>query len=168
MPLLLNCASYGIGWQRGSTVHGYLGHLTEGWSIVHFATGFPVLVMSSSPTRPYPSGIILPCLHSRSMPTNADAQRCYRHRRALATGPDADVRRRRDTALHCERQKRHRAQLVSSTRTYPLDALATANAAPDVRRSTAAQPHREHQTYYQTHHANFLLPSCLQNTHSRL
>ena len=73
---------------------------------VHFATGFPVLVMPPSPTRPYPSGIILLCLYSRSMPTNADAQRCYRQRRALATGPDADVRRRRvaDAAIHCERQ----------------------------------------------------------------
>ena len=48
-----------------------------------------------------------PCLdavHTLSMVTNTyDTQTRYRQRCALATGPDADGRRRRDAALHRER-----------------------------------------------------------------
>ena len=44
------------------------------------------------------------------MVSKAEAQRRYRQRRALATGPDADVRLLRDAALHCERQKRYRTR----------------------------------------------------------
>ena len=75
-------------------------------------------------------------------------------------GCDADARRRRrDAALQRERQKRYQARPVSSARAHTLDGLAPADATPDARRSTAPQPHREHQRHYQTHHTNFPLSS---------
>jgi hypothetical protein len=46
---------------------------------------------------------------------SADAQRIYRHQLALATGPDADARRSRETTLHRERQARARSRPLSPT-----------------------------------------------------
>ena len=51
------------------------------------------------------------------MVSNAERQRCYRQRRALAAGSDADSRRQREAAVRCERQHRHRARLVLDRRT---------------------------------------------------
>jgi hypothetical protein len=59
------------------------------------------------------------------MVSNAEPQRRYRQRRALAAGSHADTRRERDAALHRERQNRHRARLVLEQRTHTLAASQT-------------------------------------------
>ena len=47
------------------------------------------------------------CLHTPSMVTKADAQRRYRQKCALATGPHAVTHRRRDAQLRRERVNFH-------------------------------------------------------------
>ena len=77
----------------------------------------------------------------------AEAQRRYRQERAVAAGPDADARRRRDAALRCERQKKYRARLVSSARTHTLDelppAMTDAQTSTDSRAVCELQRHRQ-------------------------
>ena len=92
-------------------------------------------------------------VHTLSKVTKAEAQRRYRQERALATGLDADARRRRDAALRRERQNRYLARLVLSTRTHTLDELPPDDTTVDPRTSTEAHLVCENRTLLRTRHS---------------
>ena len=68
------------------------------------------------------------------MVTKAEAQSRHRQERALATGPDADARRR-DATLH-HRYRVRVARLISSARTDTLDGLPPVDGTADVQTPT--------------------------------
>ena len=74
----------------------------------------------------------------------AEAQRSYRRRNTLSSGPDADARRSRETALHCTRQAQVHAR-PSALQYHP-----TTDLGPDeiVGRDHGLDPHRLRQTEY--------------------
>ena len=112
---------------------------------VRFAMEFPALLpVTPNPPDSYSSEIVS-IRRQQLKPTEADAHRRYRRHRALATGPDADARRRRDAALHRERQKRHR-QLMSSARADTLDGLAPTDGTVDAQTSREARLLWQYQT----------------------
>ena len=82
------------------------------------------------------------------MVTNAyDTQTRYRQRRALATGPNADGRRRRDAALHRERV---RTTETISTASGILCLYTRARCTPTFRRHTGRTKEYRRQKHYLT------------------